>query len=126
MCRTARHPGGASFAPAEGLGDGFSRHGAPPESCGLERASLSLAAHRSAFDHSARTAKKPVTFSAICRASSQLTSRPRRERQSLRVGSIRLSFAAGDGFIRRPHGRIVAAVLLASGLGFPPMTLDLK
>src|SRR6266542_1296817 len=52
----------------------------------------------SARDHSARMAKKPLTFSAICLASSRLRSRPRRGCQTWRVRSIRLSFAECDGF----------------------------
>jgi hypothetical protein len=41
-------------------------------------------------DHSARMAKKPVTFSAICRASSSVRLRSMRDCQTLRVCFIRL------------------------------------
>ena len=47
----------------------------------------------SARDHSVRILKNPQTFSAISRASSRLTLRPRRRCQTLRVCSIRLSLA---------------------------------
>jgi hypothetical protein len=50
-------------------------------------------------DHSARIAKKPVTFSAICRASSSVRLRPMRGCQTLQVCSISLLLAACDGFI---------------------------
>src|SRR5262249_51243863 len=57
-----------------------------------------LAARRSARPHSARMAKKPVTFSASCRTSSGLRSRPRRGFQTSRVRQKRASLAACNGF----------------------------
>ena len=55
--------------------------------------SLSLAGFaRSDRDQSSSTAKKPDTFSTICRASSQLRSRPRRGCQNRQVRAIHSSF----------------------------------
>ena len=88
----------ARAAPAEGLGDGFSGHGAPRRRSAWRARRCRWPRELSARDHSARTAKKPVTFSVICRASSRLRSRPMRGCQTWRVRSIRLSFAACDGF----------------------------
>ena len=73
-------------------------HGAPRRCC-CGRWWMSFAGVAvSAFNHSVRTLKKPVTFSAICRASSRVSSRRRRGCQSSMVRSIRPSFAALDGF----------------------------
>jgi hypothetical protein len=93
----------------------------------LEAAGLpaSFARERhSALDHSVSSAKNPMTFSVICRRSSRLRSRPMRGCQIWRVRSIRLSFAACDGFNENLTGGSTPPMLLVSGLGFPPMTLD--
>ena len=69
-------------------------------------------------------------FSAICRASSRLRSRPRRGCQTSRVR--RIGHLSGCRLLRAmvsPKTSRAAprrSVLLASGLGIPPMTLDLN
>src|SRR5262249_28063291 len=73
------------------------------------RLSLSLV-----LDHSCRMEKNPATFSTICRASSRVSSRPRRGCHSAVVRSIRLSLAALDGFTE--HLAAGSAPLRASGL----------
>jgi len=57
------------------------------------------AAGASPQDHSRRMEKNPVTFSAICRASSREIARPNRGCQTAIVWSIRLSLAARGTFI---------------------------
>ena len=119
MRRAACRPAAAGFPPAEGLGDGFSGHGAPPRlrrrrAC---RYRSPASASRPATIRPARE-KKPVTFAAICRASSRLRSRPRRGCQTSRVRPISSSFqivvCCVRWFHRRPHGRF--SPLRAPGL----------
>src|SRR5262249_9975972 len=95
MGGAARHPTAARLSPVEGLGNGFSSHGAPR------------------LDH-CRMEKNPVTFSTICRASSRVSSRPRHGCHSAVVRSTRLSLAALDGFTEDLTAG--SAPLRASGL----------
>ena len=71
----------------------------------------------SARDHWASTEKKPVTFAAICRASSRLRSRPRRGAPPCRLLRAMVSPKTSRAVPRR-------SVLLVSGLEIPPMMLD--
>src|SRR3984893_7330757 len=113
-CGTRAHPRSAATRHYRGPGDGCAgldrraearlcdrrqpAWGTPPAS-EVEGLVVSFAGTGiSARDHSASMAKKPMTFSTICRASSRLRSRPRRGFQTSRVRSITLSFAACDGF----------------------------
>jgi hypothetical protein len=83
-------------------------------------------ADNSARDHLARIAKKPVTFSTICRASSSVMLRPVRGCHTLRVRWIKLSLAAWDRFTKTSRPASRRSVLLVFGLGLPPMALDLR
>ena len=131
-----RRAAGPSMLPLRGARRGpwrwFQRSWRTSPSFGSAGAAASslAAAGLSARDHSASMPKKPVTLRMIWRASSWVRSRPMRGCQTCPLRAKLLAsvivVCGVETFHRRPHGRFRRSVLLVSGLGFPPMTLDPK
>src|SRR3984893_10161895 len=105
-CIVSAGRGGCRYEPGSAQDVGGAGHEPLPFPFGRPGSSEPLPAQLSllgagtlALDHSCKMEKNPVTFSAICRASSRLRSRRRRGCHTAIVRSIRLSLAASDCFI---------------------------
>ena len=130
MRRAPCRPASAGFPSAEGLSDGFSGHGAPPchrrrRAC--RRRSLVRASPPQPFGQDRRSRDVRDDLSGFLGAeitTKARAARPRGCARSVHLSGCRLLRAMFSPKTSRAVPR--RSVLLASGLGFPPMTLDLR